>query len=154
MIVGTSTNCSAVCGTERTVRGQRRGVEILGTSMTCSGTKESRAVRNDNSWSTICGTGASRICRRGAETTVCSKMCRWTLSTTFGGSGSSRTPGRLPPELALVCPRRRRALLLATHPSESCGEWPRRAPSRPSSATVQSTSMAPTASVQAAGRPY
>ena len=57
MIVGTSTNCSAVCGTERTVRGQRDGVEILGTLITCSGTKESRAVRNVNSWSIICGTG-------------------------------------------------------------------------------------------------
>ena len=46
---GNFTNYSAVCGTERTVRGQREGVEILGTSITCSGTKESRAVRNDNS---------------------------------------------------------------------------------------------------------
>ena len=61
MIIGTSTNCSEVCGTERTVRGQREGVEILGTSITCSGTKESRAVRNDNSWSTICGTGTTRV---------------------------------------------------------------------------------------------
>ena len=61
MIVGASINCSAVCGTERTVRGQREGVEILGTSITCSGTKESRAVRNDHIWLTICGTGTSRV---------------------------------------------------------------------------------------------
>ena len=72
MIVGTSTNCSAVCGTERTVRGQREGVG--------SGTKESRAVKNDNSWSTICGTGTSRVGDPDTASTIWSTVCRWTRS--------------------------------------------------------------------------
>ena len=55
------------------------------------------------------------------------------------GPGSARTPGRrAPPELAVVFPRG--ALRLATHPSEGCGQWPRRAPSRPSSARAAATS--------------
>ena len=48
---GNSTNCSAVCGTERTVRGQRVGVDILGTSITCSGTRTSKAASNTTGWS-------------------------------------------------------------------------------------------------------
>ena len=34
--VGTSTNCSSICGALSTVRQQREGNEISGTSMTCS----------------------------------------------------------------------------------------------------------------------
>ena len=34
---GTSTNCSAICGSLRTVREERDGDEILGTAVTCSG---------------------------------------------------------------------------------------------------------------------
>ena len=44
----------------------------------------------------------------------------------------------------------RRASCLATHPSESCGEWPRRAPLRRSSARVEATSgaVAPSSSLR------
>ena len=38
---GTSTNCSAFCGSRGTVRGKRDGQELLGTAIICSGTIES-----------------------------------------------------------------------------------------------------------------
>ena len=60
-IVGASTNCSAFFGSRRTVRGKRGGNEIFGTAITWSGTKESTCESTATSWSTICGTGVSRI---------------------------------------------------------------------------------------------
>ena len=48
------------------------------------------------SCSTVCGTGASRICTMGAQqtkSTMCSVVCRWTRSC---GRGSARIPGRNP----------------------------------------------------------
>ena len=54
--VGTSTNCSAVCGARRTVRAARGGRTILGTSITCSATRKSRGARKSTNCSTICGT--------------------------------------------------------------------------------------------------
>ena len=43
---------------------------------------------------------------QGTATTIWSTVCRRTRSTTFGGSGSFRTPGHFPPELAVFCARR------------------------------------------------
>ena len=51
-------------------------------------------------------TGISRTWTMGAASASWSTVRRRTLSTTFGGSGSFRTPGRLPPELAVFCARR------------------------------------------------
>ena len=59
---GTSTNCSAVCGTGRTRRGGGRGrLEILGTSISCAGTKRSTICSTFSKLSTICGTGAPLV---------------------------------------------------------------------------------------------
>ena len=69
-IVGASTNCPAVCGTERTVRGQREGVDILG------------------------GTRTSRAGNPGAASTIWSNVRRRSLSC---GLTSQSRSGRAPP---------------------------------------------------------
>ena len=63
--VGTSTNCSASCRSRIGVRGGMLSwlKKILGTSITCSttGSIVSKILRTSTNWSTICGTGTSRI---------------------------------------------------------------------------------------------
>ena len=56
--VGTSTNWSAICGVQRTVRAPRGGHTILGTSITCSATRTSRGAKKSTNCSTICGTAS------------------------------------------------------------------------------------------------
>ena len=76
---GTSTNCSAVCGTGRTRRrGGRERLEILGTSISCTGTKRSTIFRKSSNLSTICGTGTSTASNPGATSPNCSTVCRRT----------------------------------------------------------------------------
>ena len=72
----------------------------MGTSITGSGTVESLSKNwsTSRSLSTVCGTGASRICTMGATRTrsvMCSMVCLWTRSC--GRGGSARLAGRLPP---------------------------------------------------------
>ena len=43
-IVGAFNSCSAVCGSDRTVRDTWDGNEILGTSITCSGIRRSKCI--------------------------------------------------------------------------------------------------------------
>ena len=95
--VGTSTNCSASCGSQRTVRCGMASCEILGTSITCSGTELSKSLSTSTSWSTICGTGASRssIGTGTKDSIICSAVCRWIRSC--GPRGSTRPVGRNPP---------------------------------------------------------
>ena len=77
MIVGTSTSCSASCGSRTGVRAESSSMRILGTSITCSGTWIScDAKASTNSCSSISGTGTSSI---GAEM-ICSTVCRWSRS--------------------------------------------------------------------------
>ena len=69
-MVGTSTNCSAICGSRRsrsTKRGWMMSFEIVGTSITCStGNCVSRDLKKwCTSCSPSCGTGSSRICTKG-----------------------------------------------------------------------------------------
>ena len=73
--------------------------KIWGASKTCSGSgmSVSKKRRMSGNCSTICGTGASRICTRGAKqtkSTVCSTVCRWTRAC---GPGGSARAGRPPP---------------------------------------------------------
>ena len=91
---GTSTNCSAICVAARTARPGRDGHEILGTALTCSGIEASKSLSTATSWSTICGTGTSRIWTTGAKSASCSTVCRCTHS---GGRGSAKASGRSPP---------------------------------------------------------
>ena len=63
--------------------------------MTVSLTVSFPYVSNDpRSCSTFCGTGASRICRPGAETTVCSTTCRSKrpCQPATSGRGAGRPP--------------------------------------------------------------
>ena len=94
-IVGTSTNCSAICSALSTVREQREGVEIEGTSITCSGRTGSSTPRifSTSNWSTICGMRASRTCTTGAEGS-CSATGRG--NTTCVPCGSANEAGRVP----------------------------------------------------------
>ena len=86
--VGTSTNCSTTCGSLRTAREGHEDEEIMGTSITCSGTGKSKRRKKSIALSTICGTGASRI-----SSMNCS-VCRATL--TCQPATSDRGAGRLP----------------------------------------------------------
>ena len=85
--VGTSTNCSASCGS-KTVQCGMESCGILGTAMTCSGIAVSRSLRTSTSWSTICGTVTSRsrqaAPRRAAEPALA------------GPRGWTRPVGRVP----------------------------------------------------------
>ena len=95
MIVGTSTNCSAVCTTGTLLRRQRRDEdEILGTSIACSGMCKSRCRHASTSWSTPCGPGMSRIYTMGTTSANCSTVRCWTRSC--GSRGSPRQGGREP----------------------------------------------------------
>ena len=78
--VGTSTNCSANCGSRTEVRGGMSSTKILGTPKTCSatGNSESRQRRTSTSCSPISGTGTSRDGKNGALSPICSTVCRWT----------------------------------------------------------------------------
>ena len=104
--VGTSTNCSAICGALSTVRQQREGNEISGTSMTCSTgvcvSMSLKMLKMSTNCSPICGTGASRICTNGASWAICSAKCRPTRPCGFT---STRSAGRIPGG-SRVCPRR------------------------------------------------
>ena len=51
--VGTSTNCSAIFVAARAARRGRDGQDILGTSITCSGTEMSMCLETSTSWSTL-----------------------------------------------------------------------------------------------------
>ena len=94
MIVGTSTNCSTINGSDRAAReGQDDDEEIMGTLITCSATGKSKRRKNSSTLSTICGTGASRICTIGASSEGSSTKCR---STRPCGCTSTRSAGRIP----------------------------------------------------------
>ena len=96
MIVGTSTNCSTINGSDRAAReGQEDDEEILGTAMTCSSTGRSRARKNSSTLSTICGTGASRICTDGKSSMSCFPECRapCTCQPATSDRGAGRPPG-------------------------------------------------------------
>ena len=67
-----------------------KSCEILGTSITCT----TSFIRISISWSTVCGTGSSRIFPMGAKSASCSTVYRWTRSC--GTEGSARLAGRLP----------------------------------------------------------
>ena len=92
---GTSTHCSAVCGSLGTVREQRDDDEILGTAITCSGIGVSRCKSVATIWSTPCGTGMSRIWTMGTTSASCSMVRCWSCSS--GHGGSPRQGGREPP---------------------------------------------------------
>ena len=81
--------------------GERSGTkpsaeESLGTSITCStsGTNLSRILSTSTTESTVYGTRAWRSGRTGAESTICSTMCRGTRSC---GLTPARRSGREPP---------------------------------------------------------
>ena len=59
------TICSADCGSGRREREGHGEQEILGTSVTCSAIGRSRIRKASAAWSTIRGTGKSRICTNG-----------------------------------------------------------------------------------------
>ena len=92
MIVGTSTSCSASCGSRTGVRTESSSMRILGTSITCSGTWISCGAKTStNSCSSISGTGTSNI----SEGMICSTVCRWTRSCGLTSeSRSGREPRR------------------------------------------------------------
>ena len=95
-IVGTSTNCSAICSAKRTrrLRGGRGVGEILGTSIACSGMRTSKSRHTSTSWFPICGTGTSSDGAKSTVSTICSTVCRWSLSC---GLTSYIRSGRVPP---------------------------------------------------------
>ena len=70
-------------------------MEILGTSISCAGTRMSTIFRTSSNLPTRCGIGASRICTMGASSPNWSMVCLGTRSC--GTGGSARLAGRLPP---------------------------------------------------------
>ena len=91
MFGGTSTNCSAVCGSMRNVREQRDGDGILGTAITSSETGVSRCRSIATSWSTPCGTAMSRIWIMGTTSASCSTVrCVWPPQLTQAGWQGTR----------------------------------------------------------------
>ena len=74
IIVGTSTNWSAVCGARRTVRAARGGHTILGTSITYSATRKSRGARMSTNCSTICGANTWSNGTTSTGSTICSTV--------------------------------------------------------------------------------
>ena len=90
--VGTSTNCSADCGSGTRERDGHGEQEILGTSITCSATGRSKRRKKSIAQSTTCGTGASRICTNGARSAKCYTACRCTRPSV---RTSSRGVGRV-----------------------------------------------------------
>ena len=80
-------------------RKNRRGggpgrLGILGTSISCVGTKRSTICSTSSNWSTICGTRASRAGNPRATSPDCSTVCRRTRSC---GLTSWRRSGQEPP---------------------------------------------------------
>ena len=73
---------------------KREGLEILGTSISCAGTKRSTICSTSSNLSTICGTRASKICTMGPSSPNCSMVCLGTRSC--GPRGSTRPVGRNP----------------------------------------------------------
>ena len=93
--VGTSTKCSANCGSGTRERDGQGEQEILGTSITCSAIGKSRIRRTSVTESTIRSTGRSRICTNGARSPRSSMKCRTTSSCL--PATSDRGAGRPPP---------------------------------------------------------
>ena len=94
-IVGTSTNCSAVCGTlsTRRLRERRDEDEILGTSIACSGMRISSCRHTSTCWFSICGTGTSSDGTMNVLSRICSTVRHWSRScglTSKSRSGPSR----------------------------------------------------------------
>ena len=95
-IVGTSTSCSASCGSRTEVRSGMNSTKNLGTSITCSATgmSASRNWSTSTSCHTISGTGPSSVGNPGTST-IWSTACR--CAPTCGStsnSGAGRIPGR------------------------------------------------------------
>ena len=65
------------------------------TAINCVGTRMSMCLTTSTGWSTISGTGTSRICTMGAKSASCSTVCCCTRSCGLGGS--PRQGGRDPP---------------------------------------------------------
>ena len=81
------------------MRIRKSSMKILGTSITCSGSVVSvpKKSKMSGNWSSICDTGASKVCTTGVtgtKSTMCSIVCRWTRSC---GRGSVKASGRTPP---------------------------------------------------------
>ena len=107
MIVGTSTNCSTINGSDRAAReGQDDDEEIMGTSITCSATGRSKRRKKSIALSTICGTGASRICTYG-KSSINWLVCRATLTcqpaTSDRGAGRPKTGRGVVRNFAVWC---------------------------------------------------
>ena len=90
--VGTSTICSADCGSGTRERDGHGEQEILGTSTTCSAIGRSRIRKVSVTSPTICGTRRSRICTNGQMEPRSSMTCRTTLpclpATSDRGAGT------------------------------------------------------------------
>ena len=134
--VGTSTNCSASCGSRIGECDGHGEQEILGTSITCSGTKESRSVRHDNSWSTPSAARSGPLC--AAEPCPPRSAAR---------APSGRSPAAFHLSSLSSVPVGRRAYQAPHH---GCDAGPQRAPSLPSSARIATTSgdVAPSSSLR------
>ena len=72
----------------------RDGQEILGTAINCLGIAASKSRNTSTCWSTICGTGTSRMCTKGQTSTRCSTVCSCTRCC---GRGSAKAPGTQQP---------------------------------------------------------
>ena len=115
---GTSTNCSAFCGTGRTVTRKAGWPRDLGHCDNLPGHTESTSLIMATSWSTICGSGTPRAGTTGATSASCPAVC---LKTRSCGSESQRPNIARPivrqiEELRLGSggpPERRRVVLLA-----------------------------------------
>ena len=81
-------SCSTSCGSRTGVRTESSSMKILGTTITCSGTRTSCGAKaSTNSCFSISGTGTSSI---GARM-ICSTVRRWTSSC--GLTSESRQVG-------------------------------------------------------------
>ena len=66
---------------------------ILGTSITCSGTWKSNCLRTSTSWSTIYGTGSSKVGKEAKSTICCTvRRCTRACGPDTADSWSGRTP--------------------------------------------------------------
>ena len=137
--VGTSTNCSTNCGSGRAAReGQDDDEEIMGTSITCSATGRSKRRKKSIALSTICGTGALRICTYGKSSINCSVCratytCQPTTSEVLAGPQLGEESSGTSPCGATRTPPPLRPWRLS---SGSLERRPQRAPCRTSGATL------------------
>ena len=101
--VGTSTNCSARCGSRKYRVGTSSRM-ILGTSITCSATGKSASKNwsTSTSCSTIRGTGASRIRAMGSASTICSTVRPCTRSCGRGSGSRADADMKLFPKMLLM----------------------------------------------------